>query len=146
RSRVEAGNITVVSPDAGRSRVAEIWAEKLGGAPLAFVHKTRDINQPTQPVANRVVGEGAARACVRVDDLIATGRTLAEPVKVCKDAGAKSVIVAATHGVLSDPAAQRLQECGAREVVVTDTIPIPPEKRFECLTVLSIAPLIARAI
>lgn len=146
RSRVEAGNITVVSPDAGRIRVAEIWAEKLGGGPLAFVHKTRDPMKPNSAIANRVVGDVEGRDCVLVDDLIDTGGTIAEAVKVCMDAGANSVIVAATHGVLSDPAAQRLQECGAREVVVTDTIPIPPEKRFENLTVLSIAPLLARAI
>jgi ribose-phosphate pyrophosphokinase len=147
KSRVEdLSNVTVVSPDAGRIKVAEKWAAKLGGHPLAFVHKTRDINQPNQAVANRVVGDVAGRTCVLVDDLIDTGGTIAEAVRVCMESGAKEVIVAATHGVLSDPAAQRLQESGASEVVVTDTLPITEDKRFEKLTVLSIAPLIARAI
>ncbi len=147
KSRVEdLSNVTVVSPDAGRIKVAEKWAAKLGGHPLAFVHKTRDINQPNQAVANRVVGDVAGRTCVLVDDLIDTGGTIAEAVRVCMESGAKEVIIAATHGVLSDPAAQRLQESGASEVVVTDTLPITEDKRFEKLTVLSIAPLIARAI
>ncbi|BDZ42728.1 ribose-phosphate pyrophosphokinase [Paraoerskovia sediminicola] len=146
RTRVDTGNVTVVSPDAGRIRVAEQWAAKLGGGPLAFVHKTRDITRPNESVANRVVGDVEGRDCVLVDDLIDTGGTIAEAVKVCLAAGAKSVMVAATHGVLSDPAVQRLSECGASEVVITDTLPIPAEKRFSQLKVLSIAPLVARAI
>ncbi|ROS78689.1 ribose-phosphate diphosphokinase [Cellulomonas sp. PhB143] len=146
RTRVDAANVTVVSPDAGRIRVAEQWAAKLGGGPLAFVHKTRDITRPNQAVANRVVGDVEGRDCVLVDDLIDTGGTIAEAAKVCMAAGAKSVIVAATHGVLSDPAAQRLSECGASEIVITDTLPVSADKRFPQLTVLSIAPLIARAI
>ncbi|MFE6971059.1 ribose-phosphate diphosphokinase [Isoptericola sp. NPDC057653] len=146
RTRVDLSNVAVVSPDAGRIRVAEQWAAKLGGCPLAFVHKTRDVTRPNQAVANRVVGEVEGRDCVLVDDLIDTGGTIAEAVKVVMEAGARSVTVAATHGVLSDPAAQRLQECGAAEVVVTDTLPISADKRFEKLTVLSIAPLVARAI
>ena len=146
RTRVDLSNAAVVSPDAGRIRVAEQWAARLGGVPLAFVHKTRDITRPNQAVANRVVGEVAGRDCILVDDLIDTGGTITEAVKVLMAEGARSVIVAATHGVLSDPAVQRLGECGATEVVITDTLPIPEEKRVEPLTVLSIAPLIARAI
>ncbi|MFC4554036.1 ribose-phosphate diphosphokinase [Georgenia faecalis] len=146
RTRVDTGNVTVVSPDAGRIRVAEQWAAKLGGGPLAFVHKTRDISRPNQSVANRVVGEVQGRTCVLVDDLIDTGGTIAEAVKVVLAAGASDVIVAATHGVLSEPAARRLSECGAREVIVTDSLPITAEKRFPTLTVLPIAPLLARAI
>ncbi|ACZ22918.1 ribose-phosphate pyrophosphokinase [Sanguibacter keddieii DSM 10542] len=146
RTRVDLSNVAVVSPDAGRIRVAEQWAAKLGDAPLAFVHKTRDITKPNQSVANRVVGEVEGRTCVLVDDLIDTGGTIASAVKVILAAGAKDVIIAATHGVLSDPAAQRLSECGAREVVITDTLPISPDRTFDKLTVLSIAPLLARAI
>jgi ribose-phosphate pyrophosphokinase len=146
RTRVDLANLAVVSPDAGRIRVAEKWAAKLGDCPLAFVHKTRDVTRPNTSVANRVVGDVQGRDCVLVDDLIDTGGTIAEAVKVLLREGARGVIVAATHGVLSDPAPQRLQECGAREVIVTDTLPIATEKRFGRLTVLSIAPLIARAI
>ncbi|KAE8764896.1 ribose-phosphate diphosphokinase [Georgenia thermotolerans] len=146
RTRIDTKNAAMVSPDAGRIRVAEQWAAKLGGVPLAFVHKTRDIRQPNQAVANRVVGDVKGKTAVLVDDMIDTGGTIAEAVKVVLAAGATDVIVAATHGVLSDPAAQRLSESGAREVVVTDTLPIPPEKRFPQLTVLPIAPLLGRAI
>jgi ribose-phosphate pyrophosphokinase len=146
RTRVDVQNVTVVSPDAGRIRVAELWAQKLGGGPLAFVHKSRDIRQPNKTVANRVVGDVEGRTCVLVDDLIDTAGTITGAVRVLMEAGAKDVIVAATHGVLSDPAVDRLQQCGAREVIITDTLPIADERRFENLTVLSIAPLIARAI
>ena len=146
RGRVDLANTAVVSPDAGRIRVAEKWSKKLGGAPLAFVHKTRDITRPNVAVANRVVGEVAGKECVLVDDMIDTAGTITEAINVLNNAGAKKVIVVATHGILSDPAAKRLSESGAAEVVVTDTLPIPAEKRFEQLTVLSIAPLLARAI
>jgi len=146
RSRIDPARTSVVSPDAGRIRVAEMWAAKFGGVPLAFVHKTRDISKPNQAVANRVVGDVEGRTAVLVDDLIDTGGTIAEAVKVVLAAGASDVIVAATHGVLSDPAAQRLSESGAREVIVTDTLPITADKRFPQLTVLPIAPLLGRAI
>ena len=146
RTRVDLNKVTVVSPDTGRVRVAEQWAERLGGAPLAFVHKMRDVNVPNSAVSKTVVGQIEGRDCVLIDDMIDTGGTIAGAVTVLKNAGARSVIIAATHAVFSDPAAQRLAESGAREVVVTNTLPLPPEKRFEQLTVLSIAPLIARAI
>ena len=146
RTRVDVQNVAVVSPDAGRIRVAELWAAKLGGCPLAFIHKTRDITQPNKAVANRVVGDVEGRTCILTDDLIDTGGTIAEAVRVLLAAGARDVIVAATHGVLSDPAPVLMQGCGAREVIITDTLPIPEDRQFEKLTVLSIAPLIARAI
>lgn len=146
RSRVSSDEITVVSPDTGRVRVAEQWAERLGGAPLAFVHKSRDLTVPNQAVSKQVVGQVEGRTCVLIDDMIDTGGTIAGAVRVLKEAGAKDVIIAATHAVFSDPAAQRLAESGAREVVVTNTLPIPSGKHFDTLTVLSIAPLIARAI
>lgn len=146
RSRVDLSNVCMVSPDAGRIRVAEKWSAKLGGCPLAFVHKTRDTTRPNVAVANRVVGDVAGKQCVMVDDMIDTAGTISEAVKVVMNAGAASVVVAATHGILSDPAAQRLSECGAQEVIVTDTLPIALEKRFDNLTILPIAPLLARAI
>jgi ribose-phosphate pyrophosphokinase len=139
-------NLTVVSPDSGRVRTAERWADRLGGAPIAFIHKTRDPSRPNQVVANRVVGDVADRTCIVVDDMIDTGGTISKAVKQVLAAGAKKVIVAATHGVLSDPAAERLAASGAVEVVLTNTLDIPPAHQFEQLTVLSIAPLIAKAI
>ncbi|GAA1664943.1 ribose-phosphate pyrophosphokinase [Citricoccus zhacaiensis] len=146
RTKTEGEDLTVVSPDTGRVRVAEQWAERLGGAPLAFVHKSRDLTVPNQAVSKQVVGQVEGRTCVLIDDMIDTGGTIAGAVRVLKEAGAKDVIIAATHAVFSDPAAQRLAESGAREVVVTNTLPIPEEKQFASLTVLSIAPLLARAI
>lgn len=146
RDRLDLSNVAVVSPDAGRIRVAEQWAQRLGGGPLAFVHKTRDITRPNQAVSNRVVGDVKGKDCVLVDDLIDTAGTIAGACKVLNDAGARSITVAATHGVLSGPAVERLRNCGAREVVLTDTVPIPEEKRWDGLTVLSIAPLLASAI
>jgi ribose-phosphate pyrophosphokinase len=144
--RYSGDDLTVVSPDSGRVRTAERWADRLGGAPIAFIHKTRDPLKPNQVVANRVVGDVSGRTCIVVDDMIDTAGTVSKAVRQVLDEGATKVIVAATHGVLSDPAAERLANCGAVEVVLTNTLPIPPEHRFEQLTVLSIAPLIAQAI
>jgi ribose-phosphate pyrophosphokinase len=138
--------IAVVSPDSGRVRLAERWADTLGGTPLAFIHKTRDPRRPNEAVANRVVGEVEGRLCIVIDDMIDTGGTVAKTSEVLLKEGAKDVVVAATHGVLSGPAPERLARCGAREVIFTDTLPIPDEKRFPTMTVLSIAPLLARAI
>ena len=139
-------DLAVVSPDSGRVRLAEKWSEMLGGTPLAFIHKTRDPLKPNQAVANRVVGEIAGKTCVVIDDMIDTGGTIAGAVKALLADGAADVIIATTHGVLSGPARERLSTCGAREVVVTNTLPIPDDKRFPALTVLSVAPLLARAI
>ncbi len=138
--------LTVVSPDAGRIKVAEKWSDRLGGTPLAFVHKSRDVNRPNESRANRVVGEVAGRICVLVDDMIDTGGTICQAADALRSAGAKGVVIAATHAILSGPAVERLRSSSALEVVVTDTLPISEDKRFDKLTELSIAPLISRAI
>ena len=138
-------NLTVVSPDMGRVRVADIWSDKLG-APLAIIHKRRDPTVANQVSVHEIVGDVSGRVCLIVDDLIDTGRTIAKAAEALKAAGALSVIVAATHAVFSDPAVELLQSDFIDSVVVTDTLPIPPEKRFASLTVLPIAPLLARAI
>jgi ribose-phosphate pyrophosphokinase len=138
--------LAVISPDSGRVRLAERWAETLGGTPLAFIHKTRDPRRPNEAVAKRVVGDIEGRLCVVIDDMIDTGGTVASAVRVLIESGASDVVIAATHGVLSGPATERLSGCGAREVVFTNTLPIPDTKRFSGMTVLSIAPLLARAI
>ncbi|GAB0104790.1 ribose-phosphate diphosphokinase [Nocardia sp. JMUB6875] len=146
RNNYDLSNITVVSPDAGRVKVAEKWANSLADAPMAFIHKTRDPLVPNQTVSNRVVGEVEGRTCILIDDMIDTGGTIAGAVKVLKEAGAGDVVIAATHGILSAPAAERLASCGAKEVVVTNTLPIDESKKFPTLTVLSIAPLLAQTI
>ncbi len=144
-SRVATDQITVVSPDAGRVRVAERWTDVLG-APLAIIHKRRDPDVPNQVRVFEVVGDVRDRVCVVVDDMIDTGGTIVKAAETLFENGAKDVIVAATHGILSDPARDRLQQSQISEVVVTDTLPIPPERQFDKLTVLSIAPILATAI
>ena len=144
--RYADADITVVSPDTGRVRTAEQWADRLGGTPLAFIHKTRDPLVPNQVVANRVVGEVSGRTCILVDDMIDTGRTIVKASEVLFDAGAVDVIVVATHGVLSSPATELLSGSKVREVVITNTLPVRSEQDFAKLTVLSIAPMIAMAV
>ncbi|MER7606774.1 ribose-phosphate diphosphokinase [Nocardioides sp. NPDC127503] len=138
--------LAVVSPDAGRIKVAERWAARLGGAPLAFIHKTRDINRPNETVANRVVGEVKDRICILTDDMIDTGGTIVKAADALMAEGAAGVIICATHAILSDPAVDRLKNSTATEVVITNTLPVPEEKQFDKLTTLSIAPMLARAI
>ena len=144
-SRVSTDQITVVSPDAGRVRVAERWTDVLG-APLAIIHKRRDPDVPNQVRVFEVVGDVKDRVCVVVDDMIDTGGTIVKAAETLFENGAKNVIVAATHGILSDPACDRLQQSQISEVVVTDTLPIPQARQFDKLTVLSIAPLLGTAI
>jgi ribose-phosphate pyrophosphokinase len=139
-------DMVVVSPDSGRVRIAEKWADSLGGVPLSFIHKTRDPKVPNQVKSNRVVGEVAGKTCILIDDMIDTGGTIAGAVELLHQDGADKVIIAATHGVLSEPASERLANSGACEVIVTNTLPIGEEKRFSQLTVLSIAPLLASTI
>jgi ribose-phosphate pyrophosphokinase len=137
--------LTVVSPDSGRVRVADIWADRLG-APLAIIHKRRDPNVPNKVSVHELVGEVDGRTCVLVDDMIDTGGTIVAAAQALKANGAKRVIVAATHAVFSEQAVQRLSDDAIDNVIVTNTLPIPPEKEFAKLTVLSIAPLISKAI
>jgi ribose-phosphate pyrophosphokinase len=138
--------LAVVSPDAGRIKVAERWSARLGGAPLAFIHKSRRIDRPNETVANRVVGDVRGRMCVLVDDMIDTGGTIVNAAEALMDDGAAGVIIAATHAILSEPAVDRQKNSPAIEVIVTNTLPLAPENEFDKLTCLSIAPLISRAI
>jgi ribose-phosphate pyrophosphokinase len=138
--------MAVVAPDSGRVRVAERWTDRLGGCPLAFIHKTRDPTKPNQVVANRVVGDVEGRVCLIVDDMIDTGGTICKAADILFDSGAADVIVASTHAVLSDPATERLKNSRISEIVVTNTLPIASESQLDKIKVLTIAPLIARAI
>ena len=138
--------LAVVSPDAGRIKVAEQWSAQLGGVPLAFIHKTRDINRPNETAANRVVGEVEGRVCVLVDDMIDTAGTITKAADAIMAEGAAGVIIAATHAIFSGPAIERMQACAAEEIIVTNTLPLREDQHFDGLTVLSIAPLISAAI
>lgn len=145
-SKVDRSMLTIVSPDSGRVRVAERWSELLGGCPIAFIHKTRDPLVPNEAVTGRVVGDVTGRTCVVIDDMIDTAGTITKAVDALFEGGAKDVIVAATHAVFSGPAVERLKESRAVEIVVTNSLPIPEDRRFDKLTVLTIAPLLGRAI
>ena len=144
-STIERDKLTVVSPDMGRVRVADIWSDKLG-APLAIIHKRRDPKVANQVSVHEIVGEVEGRVCLLVDDLIDTGRTINKAAAALKAAGAVGVVVAATHAVFSDPAVELLQSPDIDRVIVTDTLPLSEDKRWDKLTILPIAPLIARAI
>jgi ribose-phosphate pyrophosphokinase len=146
RQRVEdADKLTVVSPDAGRVRLADQYSDMLG-APLAIIHKRRDPDRPNQVRVFELVGDVEGRTCVLVDDMIDTAGTIVQAANALKENGAAAIIVAATHAILSGPAVQRLRDSPISEVVVTDTLPLTEEHRFPELTVLPIAPLLARAI
>ena len=145
-SKVDRTRLTIVSPDSGRVRVAERWSDLLGGCPIAFIHKTRDPRIPNESTTGRVVGDVQGQTCVVIDDMIDTAGTITKAVEALFVAGAEDVIIAATHAVLSGPAVERLKSSRASEVVVTNTLPISEDQKFDGLTVLSIAPLLGRAI
>ncbi|HEX5003905.1 MAG TPA: ribose-phosphate pyrophosphokinase [Gemmatimonadales bacterium] len=133
----------VVAPDVGSAKMARGFAKRLN-ATLAIIDKRR----PSANIAEvvNVVGEVKDRDCVIPDDMIDTAGTMSEAVRALKRLGARDVYCCATHALLSGPAVERLSSSGVTEVVVTNTIAIPPERRFAQLTVLSIAGLLSKAI
>ena len=145
QDKLDVSSVTVVAPDAGRVRVCERWTDRLG-CPLAIIHKRRDPDIANQARVLEVVGEVAGRTCIVVDDMIDTGQTIVKAADTLFEQGASQVIVTATHAVLSGQAVDLLKNSRVSEVIVTNTLPISNDKRFDKLTVLSIAPLIARAI
>jgi ribose-phosphate pyrophosphokinase len=142
---LDVSQVTVVAPDAGRVRVCERWTDRLG-CPLAIIHKRRDPDVANQVRMFEVVGQVAGRTCILVDDMIDTGATIAKAAGALFEQGADRVIATATHGVLSGAAVDILKNSRISEIIITNTLPVPQEKRFDKLTVLSIAPLLARAI
>ncbi len=144
-NKIDIDHATVVAPDAGRVRVCERWTDRLG-CPLAIIHKRRDPEVANQVRVFEVVGEVEGRTCILVDDMIDTGSTVAKAAEALFEQGAAKVIVTATHGVLSGPAVDILKNSRISEVVITNTLPVQADRQFDKLTVLSIAPLIARAI
>jgi ribose-phosphate pyrophosphokinase len=138
-------DLVVVSPDAGRVKVAERYANVLH-ADLAIVHKRRVKGAKHQVEAKEVVGNVEGRTCVLIDDMIDTGGTLVAAAEELVEQGARSVVAAATHGVLSGPAIDRLKNSGISKVVVTNTLPLPPDKQIDKIEVVSVAKVIADAI
>jgi len=142
--------VTVVSPDAGGGKLARRFANCLEEhdieTDLAFIDKRRPKGTHNVAVAEEVVGEVAGRQCLLVDDMIDTAGTIVSAAELLTKRGADSVSIVATHGLLSGPAIDRLKNGPIRGVVLTNTLPISSEKRFDALTVLSIAPIFAAAI
>ncbi len=136
-------NITVVSPDVGGAKNAKRLADDLG-APIAILHKKRP--EHNKSAVTHVVGEVKGRVCIVYDDMIDTAGSVTNAVKALKDKGAKDLYLAATHPIFSGPAVKRLSKAGYKEVVVTNTMPLPKEKKFKGLKQISIAPLLANII
>ena len=144
-------DFVVVSPDTGRVRLAEKWTQHLSeygnkDCPVAFLQKSRRSDARNVSQTRTVVGDVDGRMCVVVDDMIDTAGTLVNGAEALLEAGASGVYAAATHPILSDPATDRIKNSPIQQVVVTDTLPIPPDKRLDKLVVLSIAPTIAQTI
>ena len=143
--KYDTDEMTVVSPDAGRVRLADMWTDRLNSR-LAIIHKRRDPNVANTVAVHEVVGDVEGRVCLLVDDMIDTAGTICQAAEALMERGAKKVIAAATHPVLSGPAAQRLNDSAFEEVIVCNTLPINTSVEVDKLTVLSIAPLLAQAI
>jgi ribose-phosphate pyrophosphokinase len=137
-------DLVIVSPDAGGVARARGHARRLG-ADLAIVDKRRTGNRDATESFN-VIGDVRGKSCVLIDDIIDTAGSITKAAQILLERGAREVRAMAPHAVLSDPACERLQKSGLIEVVVSDTIPIPPEKMLDKIKVLSIAPLLGEAI
>ena len=137
-------NTVVVSPDVGGVENAKLLADDIQ-APLAIIVKRRP--RPNEvTVEFETIGNLDGRGALLVDDMIDTAGTLVQAAQICQERGASEVHAVATHGVLSGPAVERIKDSCLKSVVITDTVPVPPEKRLPNITVLSVAPLLADAI
>ena len=137
-------DVVVVSPDVGGVARARAFAKKLNDAPLAIIDKRRQAHNVAEVM--NVIGDVKGKTAILVDDMIDTAGTLSAGGKLLLSEGAKDIYACATHAVFSDPAVKRLSEGIFKEVIVTNTIPIPESKNFEQLTVLSVASLLGEAI
>jgi ribose-phosphate pyrophosphokinase len=145
RSECGDGDVVVVAPDAGRVKVAERYSQALH-ADLAFVHKRHVKGVVNAVEARGVIGDVAGRRCIVIDDMIDTAGTIVAAADILLDNGATEVWAMATHGLLSGPAIDRLSNSKIARTVVTNTLPLPPEKQLPNLEVLSVARIIADAI
>ena len=138
-------DLVIVSPDAGGVKAAKRLANHLG-ADLAFVNKIRPKGVANTVEASNVIGVVDGKRCILLDDMIDTAGTIVAAAELLKSQGATEVWAMATHGVLSDPATERLKNSVLEKVVITNTLPLPPEKQIDKIEVLSIAKLVADAI
>lgn len=142
-SRHVKGDIVIVSPDAGRVKMAKKYSDHLG-VPMAILHKRRPGHNKAEVM--HVIGEVKGKTAVLVDDMIDTGGTLAASSEALINEGASEVYACATHGIFSGPAKERLEKSALKKVVVTDTLPIPEERRSSKVEILSIASVFANTI
>lgn len=140
----DLSNTVLVAPDAGEVKDLIKYANTLG-LPMAVIDKRRT-GDTEQAQAVNVIGDVRGKSCILIDDEIASGGTVVSAARILRSHGATRVLAACTHPVFSGEASARLREADLDEVIVTDTVPIGPEKHFDNLTVLSVAPLLARAI
>jgi len=145
KANADPRTLVVVAPDAGRVKVAERYAQHLG-CDLALVHKTRPTGTMNTVEARHIIGEVDGRHCVLIDDMIDTAGTIVASCDLLKERGASEIWVMATHAVFSPPAVDRLFNAPVSRVIVTDTLPLGPERRFEKLEILSVSSIIANAI
>jgi ribose-phosphate pyrophosphokinase len=147
RSNVRDG-VVIVSPDAGRVKVAERFAQHLAdmNADVAFINKRRPKGTTNVAVAKEVIGEVEGKLCILTDDMIDTGGTIVSAAELLIERGAREVWAMATHGVLSGPAIERLAKAPIERVVLTNTIPLPADKRLPKIEVLSVAKILADAL
>ena len=138
-------DLVVVSPDAGRVKVAERYTNQLQ-ADLAIVHKRRVKGVKNSVEAVEIVGDVGGRTCVIIDDMIDTGGTICAAADQLRERGAADIYALATHGVLSGPAIDRFKNSVISKVIVTNTLPLGPEKQIDKIEVLSVAPILAEAI
>jgi len=140
--------VVIVSPDAGRVKVAERFAQHLAdmNADVAFINKRRPKNTTNVAVAKEVIGEVEGRLCILADDMIDTGGTITSAADLLMARGATEVWAMATHGVLSGPAIERLEKSVISRVVLTNTLPLPKEKQIAKIEVLSVAKILADAL
>jgi ribose-phosphate pyrophosphokinase len=140
----ELSDLVVVSPDVGGVARARAFAKKLNDAPLAIIDKRRQAHNVAEVM--NLIGDVKGKAAVLVDDMIDTAGTISEGARLLRKEGARLVFACATHAVFSPPAIERLSSGLFEEVIVTNTIPVADESRFEQLTMLSVANLIGEAI
>ncbi|MCE5201557.1 MAG: ribose-phosphate pyrophosphokinase [Synergistaceae bacterium] len=146
KKEVDAGLISVVSPDIGGVVRARKFAEQIGNADLAIVDKRRSHEVANTCEVMEIIGNIEGKTAILVDDIIDTAGTMVKATEALIQRGAKEVYACATHGVLSGPAVDRLKNSCIKEVVLTDTIPIKEEKKFDRITVLPISTLFAEAL
>ena len=143
-----AEGMVIVSPDAGRVKVAERFAQHLSdlNADVAFINKRRPKGTTNVAEAKEVIGDVDGRVCIITDDMIDTGGTVVSAAELLLRRGASEVWAMATHGVLSGPAVERLRNSPFKRIVLTNTLPLPTKEELPQLEVLSIAPIIAEAL